>query len=604
MCTVIISSASSEEWPSGDVYENSKHYVTVVHSHYITSLVGWLAGDASGFVINLTIILNHEKCLIDGGARGNEEPDVTDKCVMLLRTDALLKPAQTQYKQTGAGSKTTPGREPAVPVNSPKGPVNVDTPLALVTVVSAGIESVLTSPSPPSGTPHTYTHPTLDYIPYCIYSTTLETQQKGLQPTQNPSSSRPSVVFPILSTTNPFANSRQHMVNMAVSAIHTRTHIMPLGIESTITTTRRTPHLPAAVVLSGRDAPTDGGCGSPRCIQSLDSLGSNLSLVGSMDQMRIDIVVSEHGKGVRCKGSSNTTSTKTGTSPHQTLHLDISCEDESPAFVCERVSIVLEVEKKAEMTADDMIRTSTALNFSIGVRYISQQVNMPLLRLLHQISNMYQNVKDTQNELREQRPDLCRTNLKRINKPLTLKVSDPRSILSQNKKVISPSASVRSRPQSFAQKLRSTGKSVKGYMNLSEGVSTPMFTGSPSVSGGLTVGSDKTVYQLLDLYATMPETKTITHRFSMAADISEHFKGKRKYDILAEVKSIEAVELQNSSTPLPPKELGVVAGERTRLVVFGVARIHRTRLLATLTALKLEAEITNLHSSLKWRKKS
>lgn len=29
---------------------------------------------------------------------------------------------------------------------------------------------------------------------------------------------------------------------------------------------------------------------------------------------------------------------------------------------------------------------------------------MPLLRLLHQISNMYQNAKDTQNELREQQP--------------------------------------------------------------------------------------------------------------------------------------------------------------------------------------------------------
>lgn len=38
------------------------------------------------------------------------------------------------------------------------------------------------------------------------------------------------------------------------------------------------------------------------------------------------------------------------------------------------------------------------------MRYIHQRVNMPLLRLLHQISNMYQNVKDTQNELREQQP--------------------------------------------------------------------------------------------------------------------------------------------------------------------------------------------------------
>lgn len=31
---------------------------------------------------------------------------------------------------------------------------------------------------------------------------------------------------------------------------------------------------------------------------------------------------------------------------------------------------------------------------------------MPLLRLLHQISNMYQNVKNTQNELREQHADM------------------------------------------------------------------------------------------------------------------------------------------------------------------------------------------------------
>jgi hypothetical protein len=66
-----------------------------------------------------------------------------------------------------------------------------------------------------------------------------------------------------------------------------------------------------------------------------------------------------------------------------------------------------------------------------------------------------------------------------------------------------------------------------GYMNLSEGVTTPMFAVSPSGSGleHVTIASDKskdvlnltprcwkTVYYLLDLYATMPETKTITHR--------------------------------------------------------------------------------------------
>lgn len=38
------------------------------------------------------------------------------------------------------------------------------------------------------------------------------------------------------------------------------------------------------------------GSGNVNNVSSLDSLGSNLSLVGSMDTMRIDIVVSEFGK--------------------------------------------------------------------------------------------------------------------------------------------------------------------------------------------------------------------------------------------------------------------------------------------------------------------
>lgn len=88
-----------------------------------------------------------------------------------------------------------------------------------------------------------------------------------------------------------------------------------------------------------------------------------------------------------------------------------------------------------------------------------------------------------------------------------------------------------------------------GYMNLSDG---PIFSGSrlPSISddkGGIGCGSTssaskvkdtptvattttttattqssttpkcwKTVYYLLDLYATMPETKTVTHRYVYA----------------------------------------------------------------------------------------
>lgn len=144
-------------------------------------------------------------------------------------------------------------------------------------------------------------------------------------------------------------------------------------------------------------------------------------------------------------------------------------------------------------------------------------------------------------------------------KPLTLKISDPGSFTSQQRPVISPSASIRSRPQSFAQKLRSTGKTVKGYVNLSEGVGTPLSVSSTTGSAleRITGSSDKstgkcwkTIYNLLELYANMPDTKTIKHRFSVGTyDISEHYKGNRKYDILTEMRSIEDMDKSDSNVP-------------------------------------------------------
>lgn len=44
--------------------------------------------------------------------------------------------------------------------------------------------------------------------------------------------------------------------------------------------------------------------GGSNDVTSLDALGSNLSLVGNMDTLRIDIVVSECGKTEKKKGKS------------------------------------------------------------------------------------------------------------------------------------------------------------------------------------------------------------------------------------------------------------------------------------------------------------
>lgn len=271
--------------------------------------------------------------------------------------------------------------------------------------------------------------------------------------------------------------------------------------------------MPQQMVNSGNNAD----------IASLENLGTNLSLVGSFDTMRIDIVVSEMNE----KKPKPVKVSKKGNGKFSLL-----IPAETPAFLCERVGVELEVLKMTDQFTDEarqhmlyMSRgqlkkhTSTVINFSLNVRYISQQVNMPLLRLLHQITNMYQNVKEAQNELREQ-PDIGkRNNPMKDESSLASEIHEPTLLGSINDQPIdssfmeerydkfnestplghsvsrskvsnwsplmptTPSPSAR-RPQSFAQKIRSTSKTVKGklgYTNLNEAVSTPIKS-SPTVS--------------------------------------------------------------------------------------------------------------------------
>lgn len=210
---------------------------------------------------------------------------------------------------------------------------------------------------------------------------------------------------------------------------------------------------------------------------------------------------------------------------------------------------------------------------------------MPLLRLLHQITNMYQNVKDAQDELCDQPTTYRNTLPLKDESSLASEMNDPTIMESMHEPLDSnqlderydkfnesyqighsssrtrmptlapliPSPGLR-RPQSFAQKLKSTSKTVKGklgYTNLNESILTPIKK-SPSLSidnpfraskaehqksaatsfpfaitdSAIQLSTShiimpaigemptcwKTMFHLLELYATMPETKTVTQR--------------------------------------------------------------------------------------------
>lgn len=105
-----------------------------------------------------------------------------------------------------------------------------------------------------------------------------------------------------------------------------------------------------------------------------------MSLEAMMDMFRIDIVVSEFGKPEKKKSKG----LKKSGNP---LHVDLGME--VPSFICEKVGLDIDIKKIADLTVKDLMQhqnilyisrgqlkkhISTKLNFSLNIRYISQQV--------------------------------------------------------------------------------------------------------------------------------------------------------------------------------------------------------------------------------------
>lgn len=68
----------------------------------------------------------------------------------------------------------------------------------------------------------------------------------------------------------------------------------------------------------------DGDGGVVNEVTTLDALGSNFCLVGNMETMRIDIVVSEHGKAAAEKKKTNTNTSKNTGKGKQRLLIDVN----------------------------------------------------------------------------------------------------------------------------------------------------------------------------------------------------------------------------------------------------------------------------------------
>ncbi len=353
------------------------------------------------------------------------------------------------------------------------------------------------------------------------------------------------------------------------------------------------------------------GLETKRSLAEILSLSGSASVLGGIEELRVEIFESEWSQGgtgsrrAKYKAGSNGARAKNPGSGQQQHKFTVYIPPEVPAFLCERMAIEIQVkqvsdkEKGANLEAPQTAvrggaETSTAtegddtggggggsflgqlgllkperttsLNFSLSVGYLAQQVNMPLLRLVHQLGSVYLNAKNTQVQLREQRPLM-----KRGPDPLrTL------AVLFDSAESAPPTPGIQQGP-SFEHHHH-------GSSTLMGERTDPEATAAVTV---LTPSCWRTIYHLLDLYASMTAASTVNKQYDRSISPNAG-------DPELEIKKMPGKVLVSSKG---------TSTERTRLVVFGIMKISRVRLLAMLSGLRLESEIVSLHTSLTYKEK-
>ncbi|XP_064482137.1 bridge-like lipid transfer protein family member 1 [Ornithodoros turicata] len=253
------------------------------------------------------------------------------------------------------------------------------------------------------------------------------------------------------------------------------------------------------------------------------------------DLLRVDIVESEEPREPR-----------RGRGP-KGGRLFVDTTADTPSLVCDRLALDADIRRPGAGAA-------TTVHLAATVQYVAQQVNVPLLRLLHQFSTMYENVKETRLELRANRAPSAK--------------GDPGE----------------------THATQEEGDSVVAAEGV---VPTPRCW--------------KTMCFLLDLYEAMPPSKALADRFTVCVgtdhrgDASEGYRGNGRYEPLREHR----IDMEDGDAPphrktrAPLREpLRPAHAEWVPLVVFGVANIKRVRLLAMLSGLRLESELSGFHASI------
>ncbi|XP_021348394.1 uncharacterized protein KIAA1109-like [Mizuhopecten yessoensis] len=442
----------------------------------------------------------------------------------------------------------------------------------------------------------------------------------------------------------------------------------------------------------------------------MKKFGGSLSLQGKLDFLKIQIAESDR-KSTKGKGKSR-------------KHPKWNISSDTPAFLCEDFSAnismndVVDFElKESGETADrskgacgmplnfamhklEAKPTTLQVNFMMNIQAVTQYVDMPLLRLIHQFVTMAENVNDTRHELKQSHSDLewIKTHRKQDSKDSTSSADTQQSDASHQSGGLSPPSGEMPRtpswksghehevphhhhhhhgmtpqyphqksgsllPKSFKlpfdykrpDKLpmkrpplltKGLGTIPRGgakssdittppqSLNLSDSVTIELDdTSSPTLAEKTIVDEIKestpkcwrTLYHLLELYSTMPETKTVGRKPSFKLPVIEEEPGEGRHDqpvtsgsqrqpkkptrtsgqkvVDAEEGNLGKKNIAYSSFKSTSFRQSVYVGESIPLVVFGIAKVEKVKIMAVLSGLKLESELKNVHASGTYREK-